>query len=252
MPARSSACWSHAFPRVHRSRRSRSRRARCTGPPGPPSETGRMPRADRPGADAHRPARSTPSNSSAQPPPTPPHPSPRRPPCSAQSERAQAPRVPPHCPHSSPATRGREPPLGRNPPCSVPSQPGWARSSLPSKTSSPARLESQASSFQQPQPEPQPGLARELQRRWPPIRPTQTNRYTSPPATTGPSPPFSPLKVRWRNHIFSAFICNLFSITAMASALWSTMQKARPFFAAASPVVPLPAKKSSTRSPGLE
>jgi hypothetical protein len=42
------------------------------------------------------------------------------------------------------------------------------------------------------------------------------------------------------------------TITRTASALSSISTKSRPFLAAASPVVPLPAKKSSTTSPRRE
>lgn len=45
---------------------------------------------------------------------------------------------------------------------------------------------------------------------------------------------------------------NLFAMTASASGLLSTRMKFRPSSAAAIPVVPLPAKKSKTVSPGFD
>ena len=58
--------------------------------------------------------------------------------------------------------------------------------------------------------------------------------YPFPPAENKPLDPLS---------ILGPYFANRRCITAMASGFWSTMQKARLFFAA---------KKSSTRSPGLE
>ena len=47
-------------------------------------------------------------------------------------------------------------------------------------------------------------------------------------------------------------LSNLFSMTSIALELLSIRMNSRPFLAAASPKVPLPAKKSRHKSPGLE